>query len=191
MKRLHDAIPNILHATTEPDLQELVQELLNDFYDRWGHNVYSSSSVHCVARDCQQGIPVLALLAYWAALLDPRTKCLTVHLLLEDERQLIWGDKKKAIIELVEDKAAETVPTCADKGEVAPVQPSKKHKGAASFLAPTPEEGPINDACDGGTISLEAEVMLELSYYEKKGCDLYDGNGNFLCLLSCWKANCT
>jgi hypothetical protein len=62
----------------------------------------------------------------------------------------------------------------------------------ASFLASTSEEGAINDACDGGTISLEAEVMLELSYYEKeKGCDLYDGDGNFLCLLSWWKANCT
>jgi hypothetical protein len=118
VKRLHDAIQNILHATTEPDLQQLVQELLNDFYDRWGHNVYYSSTVCHVARDCQQGIPVLA---YWAALLHPRTKWLTVCLLLEDERRLIWGDIKKAIIELVEGKAVDTVPTCADKGGVAPV----------------------------------------------------------------------
>jgi hypothetical protein len=61
------------------------------------------------------------VLAYWAALLDPRTKWLTVCLLLEDERRLIWGDIKKAIIELVEGKAVDTVPTCADKGGVAPV----------------------------------------------------------------------
>jgi hypothetical protein len=39
VKRLHDALPNILHAATEPDLQDLLQVICNDFYDRWGHNV--------------------------------------------------------------------------------------------------------------------------------------------------------
>jgi hypothetical protein len=71
VKRLHDALPSILNAATEPDLQDLLQVICNDFYDRWGHNVYYSSTVRRVARDHQQGIPIFA---YWAALLDPRTK---------------------------------------------------------------------------------------------------------------------
>ncbi len=33
VKRLHDAIPSLLHAALEPDLQDLIQSLLNDFYD--------------------------------------------------------------------------------------------------------------------------------------------------------------
>ncbi len=95
-----------------------------------GHNVYSSSTLSHVVSNHLQGIPVFA---NWAALLDPRTKWLTVCLLLEDERRLIWGDIKIAIMELVEGKAVDTVPTCADDDEVAPVQLSKNVKEQHHF----------------------------------------------------------
>lgn len=189
VKRLHDAIPSLLHAALEPDLQDLIQSLLNDFYDRWGHNVYYSSTIHRICRDRQQGIPVYA---YWAALLDPRTKWMTVRLLLEDEKRLIWGDIRKEIVQLVEASHAEPLPVGNDEVEVREVPPRKKRKGAASFLAPSSEQAAFTDASDGGVVSVEAEVTLELSYYEKeKGCDLYDVDGNFLCPLSWWKSNCT
>jgi hypothetical protein len=189
VKRLHDALPNILHAATEPDLQDLLQVICNDFYDRWGHNVYYSATVHRVARDRQQGIPVFA---YWAALLDPRTKWVAIRLFLEDERKLIWCDIRKAIVELLESKTVEDVPDDSLPGEAVAAPPRKKKRGAATFLLPTPGEMPVNDECEDGVILVEARVTLELSYYKKeRGCDLYDPDGNFLCPLSWWKSNHT
>jgi hypothetical protein len=112
--------------------------------------------------------------AYWAALLDPRTKWVTVCLLLEDERKSKWCDIRKAIVELLEGRTVGTVPAECLQGEAVVAQPWKKRRGAASCLFSSPGEGTINDECEDGVILLEAQVTLELSYYEKeKGYDLY------------------
>jgi hypothetical protein len=75
---------------------------------------------------------------------------------------------------LLESKTVDAVPDDCLQAEAAAAQPRKKRRGAATFLFPTPGEGPINDECEDGVILLEAQVTLELSYYEKeKGYDLY------------------
>ncbi len=87
-------------------------------------------------------------------------------------------------MELLESKTVADVPDDSLQGEAVAAPPRKKRRGAATFLFPSPGEGPIDDECEDGVILLEARVTLELSYYEKeKGCDLYDSDGNFLCPL--------
>jgi hypothetical protein len=123
-------------------------------------------------------------------MLDPRTKWLTVRLLVEDERKQLWNDIKQEIVKLVENEENDSAAINKMVSCDILSQPQKKRKGAASFLAAIPEEStPIEDSIDG-FISVDAEVTLELSFSEKdKGTPLQDEDGNFLCPLEWWRVN--
>jgi hypothetical protein len=61
---------------------------------------------------------------YWAALLDPRTKWVTVCLFLEDEGMLIWCNIRKALLSCW--RTINAVPAECLKRESLAAQPQKK-----------------------------------------------------------------
>ncbi len=92
IKTLHEALL-AMHATAasdfQPKLEAEMSVMVTDFESCWGDPItYAPYVVHGFGSH-QVGIPTYA---YWAALLNPRMKHLTLQLLSQEEAQQIWGD---------------------------------------------------------------------------------------------------
>ena len=159
--------------------------MYEEFIEQWGEQLVYSAEVVRGRLSRQVGIPKFA---YWAALLDPRTKWPTVTLLTAEEKRLLWGDIRVAIVDLCRqrrevDQAEASSDNSNDSTAIGP--PHKKRRGAATFLiSPASNDEDVNAASGTtgvmGVVSLEAEVSLELSVFEvDPGCRLYDDSQNF------------
>jgi hypothetical protein len=96
IKKLHETLVGAMYELAgDLEVHNLLNIMYNDFIQRWGENIkYSSNIVHGHMKR-QEGIPKYA---YWAALLDPRTKKKTIQRLDQDEVTEIWKDIRDAII---------------------------------------------------------------------------------------------
>jgi len=85
IKKLQSALVGAYAAAEhEPQLQRVIEDMMNDFNERWGEEISYSSDVERVSGNRQKGIPKYA---YWGAVLDPRTKRQTLALLEQDEKK--------------------------------------------------------------------------------------------------------
>jgi hypothetical protein len=75
-----------------------------------------------------EGIPYYA---YWAALLDPRTKVKTSRVLLQRERGLVWKDIQDTVFSIAESHASSEAPSAgeASNGNEDLVSSTVKHRG--------------------------------------------------------------
>jgi len=99
IKKLHETLVGAMYELAgDPEVHNLLNNMYNDFIQRWGENIrYSSNIIHGNMRR-QEGIPKYA---YWAALLDPRTKKKTIQRLDQEEVTEIWKDIRDAIISIL------------------------------------------------------------------------------------------
>jgi len=187
IKKLQTALVGALAASEhEPALHGVVEEMLSDFNDRWGEEILYSSNVARVSGNRQQGIPKYA---YWGALLDPRTKKLTLSLLEPDEKRQIWADIQDEIVAIALDMQDEE--NNNNNNNTEEQQQPKRPKGAATFLTHGyAEESQQSD--DGNEITVVGDISLELAMYKAdKGCLLNNENGNYYDPLEWWKGNHT
>jgi len=137
-----------------------------------------------------KGIPTYA---YWASLLDPRTKVKAAKLLTARERCMIWKDIQDAICSITETHT--TLPNNRNQTDgpdkennVGAANISIQRKGAASFLMNAAANNGLDDEMEN--ISLKAITTTELSLFQKdKGCPLCDDDGHYLCPLQWLKLN--
>ncbi len=96
IKKLHETLVGAMYELAgDLEVHNLLNIMYNDFIQRWGENIkYSSNIVHGHMKR-QEGIPKYA---YWAALLETRTKKKTIQRLDQDEVTEIWKDIRDAII---------------------------------------------------------------------------------------------
>jgi hypothetical protein len=72
IKKLHETLVGAMYELAgDPEVHNLLNIMFNDFIQRWGENIKYSSNIIRRHMKRQGGIPKCA---YWAALLDPRTK---------------------------------------------------------------------------------------------------------------------
>ncbi len=128
-----------------PLVAELVGEMFHDSMAHCGNDIVYSTDIICVALNWQVGLPAYA---YWAALLNPRTKWSTLQVITEVKKRQIWVDINGAIVEMVElgwteaTVASEQSSVSVDV-TVSPQQ--KKNKGAATVLVSSPDGGSATD----------------------------------------------
>ncbi len=185
LKKLYQALTAMLADShdSHPELFPLISSMVEDFEQRWGNPITYSSVVTRGAFNRQEGIPPYA---YWAAVLDPRTKKPTLKLLSQQEKRNIWKDIHSAILHVAavpvnNDINLPRVRNVVDEGAV------RVRRGAALFLTPEDEA----DGDDGeDALTLEARVSTELALYEASiGCPLHDQHGFYHCPLLWWKNN--
>jgi hypothetical protein len=76
IKKLHETLVGAMYELAgDPEVHNLLSIMYNDFIQSWGENIKYSSNIVCRYMKRQEGIPKYA---YWAALLDPRTKKKTI-----------------------------------------------------------------------------------------------------------------
>lgn len=185
LKKLYQALTAMLADShdSHPELFPLISLMVDDFEQRWGNPITYSSVVTRGAFNRQEGIPPYA---YWAAVLDPRTKKPTLKLLSQQEKRNIWKDIHSAILHVAavpvnNDINLPRVRNVVDEGAV------RVRRGAALFLTPE-DEAEGDDGEDA--LTLEARVSTELALYEASiGCPLHDQHGFYHCPLLWWKNN--
>jgi len=183
IKRLHGTLHSALAASVHnQELYDLLHDMITDFDNRWGQEIQYNYNMVRRAFRRQEGIPRYA---YWGALLDPRTKKITMKMLDADERRRIWADIKAEIYDMVssrEDTQRQNENINTDRRN------NNNNKGAASFLQRMEHE--MSDEDDTNNNEVEAQISNEVMLYEKeKGCALCDEKGNYNCPLLWWKAN--
>ncbi len=158
----------------EPQLYNLINVMIHDFENHWGDPIVYSPTVVCGAFNCQYGIPRYA---YWAALLDPQMKVKTLRGMTAREKVPVWSDIQAAIIQIVEYRVE--VPN-NDANANNHINQARNGNGqvAAAFLMNQDDSDDEDDA--GETMTLVAEVALELSMFQKyKGCPLTKKDGTY------------
>jgi hypothetical protein len=187
VKQLHTSLFGMLGAVdreVEPQLYNLINVMIHDFEDRWGDPIVYSPTLVRGAFNRQHGIPRYA---YWAALLDPRTKVKTLRGMTAREKVLVWSDIQAAIIQIVESRV-EVPNNYANANNNINQARNVNGQVAAAFLMTQDDDDDESDAAEAMT--LVAEVSLELSMFQKdKGCPLTKEDGTYSCPLIWWKAN--
>ncbi len=91
----------ICEATINPgmqrDLRTLLENMQEDFHDRWGEMIQYSANTVRTSRRRQKGIPTYA---FWALALDPRTKRKVRKILSNAIETRLWNDIVMAIVQL-------------------------------------------------------------------------------------------
>jgi hypothetical protein len=174
----------------EPDLYDLLHKMADDFKDRWGDPILYRRDVARIQSRRMEGIPPFA---YWAALLDPRTKIKSTKVLSPRERTIIWKDIQDYIFSIEDarddsDEVPVMVPASNNAGSTG--RKKAKRKGAASFIMNATANEESED--DAEILSVRATISMELAMFQKdKGCALCDADGRYQCPLLWWKMNHT
>ena len=96
---MREATKNLGATDSEenPQLYAMLSEMNDDFQTRWcAETTYSSRTIR--ADRCRiHGVPKLA---FWASMLDPRTKNSTTKIMSGADRRKLWDDMHSKIIEL-------------------------------------------------------------------------------------------
>jgi hypothetical protein len=189
IKKLYQAITAMLAAATddEPELYQLLSEMVEDFEERWGDPICYSSNIVRASFNRQLGIPAYA---YWAAILDPRTKKSTLKILSPQEKRQIWKDIQAEIMLIAEHEMPHDEEVVNNNGNIVVdlVEQPARRRGAAMFINNNTfeEVEPENEPA----LTVEARVSTELALYEQSvGCPLNDQNGNYYCPLVWWEKN--
>ena len=86
-----------INPGTQRDLRTLLENMQEDFHDRWGETIQYSANTVRTSRRRQKGIPTYA---FWALALDPRTKRKVRKILSNEDETRLWNDIAMAIVRL-------------------------------------------------------------------------------------------
>ena len=177
-------------------LSELLEKMLDDFRTRWGEGVNYEFTIQRGARNRKIGIPAYA---FWAMVLDPRTKKYLSKVLPNGtERTRLWNDVQRCCYEIARERELAEVQdvTGRDGNEAGNgieennngAAQKRRKVGAASFF---PESSEDDEATEAGNnnVTLEDMVTAEIRRYQvAKGIKL-ETDGVYNCPLSWWKEN--
>lgn len=189
IKKLQSALVGAYAAAEhEPQLQRVIEDMMNDFNERWGEEISYSSDVERVSGNRQKGIPKYA---YWGAVLDPRTKRQTLALLEQDEKRQIWSDIQDELVTVAirqeEEEQHNNGNICNNNNND---QLQRRPKGAATFLTIGYSEESNEGDDENNTMTIIADITLELAMYKAdKGCLMNNENGNYYDPLEWWQNN--
>jgi hypothetical protein len=189
IKKLQSALVGAYAAAEhEPQLQRVIEDMMNDFNERWGEEISYSSDVERVSGNRQKGIPKYA---YWGAVLDPRTKRQTLALLEQDEKRQIWSDIQDVLVTVAirqeEEEQHNNGNICNNNNND---QLQRRPKGAATFLTIGYSEESNEGDDENNTMTIIADITLELAMYKAdKGCLMNNENGNYYDPLEWWQNN--
>jgi len=189
IKKLQSALVGAYAAAEhEPQLQRVIEDMMNDFNERWGEEISYSSDVERVSGNRQKGIPKYA---YWGAVLDPRTKRQTLALLEQDEKRQIWSDIQDELVTVAirqeEEEQHNNGNICNNNNND---QLQRRPKGAATFLTMGYSEESNEGDDENNTMTIIADITLELAMYKAdKGCLMNNENGNYYDPLEWWQNN--
>lgn len=136
----------------------------------------------------QEGIPKYA---YWAAMIDPRTKRRTMRLLANEELDLIWRDIDQEILAIISSNEATTATT--NEQSVLYTAEKQKKKNAKKrqrfFLQSPPKQQKQNE---DNSNEDDNEIRLKLrqeitSFKQHDGIDLQNEDGEWNCPLKWWQ----
>ncbi len=99
LRNVLDGLIGAIEPDTQPKLFDLVEIILEDYKVWWGDPMMYQQDVLRGHARRMKGIPTYA---YWASLLDPRTKVKAAKLLTARERCMIWKDIQDAICSITE-----------------------------------------------------------------------------------------
>ena len=191
IKQLHAKLLENLAAVdrhTEPELFHLISDMVEDFESRWGDPIVYSAGVVRVSMNRQQGIPKYA---YWAAVLDPRTKAKTLRVLNGRERHQVWSDIQQAVLYIAEsfEDVDDDNNNANNNNQHAGNGAAAASRGPAAFLC-SPSVADDHSSSDDAGLSLVAVIAFEVSMFQRdKGCSLCDDSGKYNCPLQWWKVN--
>jgi hypothetical protein len=153
-RTIHDNLAAI-DDDDQPQFYNLLFEMIKDFEKRWGKETIYRAQTHRGDRGRITGIPKLA---FWASMLDPRTKNSTMKILAARDRDSLWGDICDEIFAMQQQQA--DLQNNQETMTAARTLPAKNHKSntraltVASFLcgdsssdeedSETPEEASRN-----------------------------------------------
>jgi hypothetical protein len=189
IKKLQSALVGAYAAAEhEPQLQRVIEDMMNDFNERWGEEISYSSDVERVSGNRQKGIPKYA---YWGAVLDPRTKRQTLALLEQDEKRQIWSDIQDELVTVAirqeEEEQHNNGNICNNNNND---QLQRRPKGAATFLTMGYSEESNEGDDENNTMTIISDLTLELAMYKAdKGCLMNNENGNYYDPLEWWQNN--
>ena len=98
IKKLRDSLhtnQGAIDATEQPQFYFMLSEMVDDFETRWGDETKYTGFTRRAHRGRITGIPKLA---FWASMLDPRTKNSTLKILSIRDKSAIWDDIRNEII---------------------------------------------------------------------------------------------
>jgi len=192
IKKLQSALIGAYAASEhEPQLQRVVEDMMNDFNERWGEEITYSSDVARVSGNRQKGIPKYA---YWGALLDPRTKKQTLALLDADERRQLWSDIQDELITVAvrQTEVELNHNNNNNTNNINNHDQQRRPKGAATFLTTGYSDDSNQSEEENDNMTLIADIGLEVAMYKAdKGCLMHNENGNYFDPLEWWQNNCS
>jgi hypothetical protein len=170
-------------------LLDLMSRMIVDFKNRWGDRVTYSS--HCVRGDRrrQVGVPTYA---FWAMVLDPRTKKMISKVLSPDEVFALWQDVTDEIIRI----ATENFEGNNNQNPVPVVAQPVRVADEDNIRNPNVGPGFLRDFQDDAAEPLNAEIPAEIlansvrceveKYKVAPGCPLYSNDNHYSCPLQWW-----
>jgi hypothetical protein len=179
-----DKLQNSVNRNMQKEFADLLDIMNNDFTMRWVAVTSCSPNVNRGARNRQIGIPKLA---FWASILDPRTKNKIKKILSGMEMKLLWDDVTAEILnEIIEitcdDEEQGQEPT---RNEQQPLQ--KKHR--IDTLLGSFSSDDDNDSLAESN-SQRDDVHLQVEQYKKaKGIKVTNENGEYNFPLLWWREN--
>jgi hypothetical protein len=170
-------------------LLDLMSRMIVDFKNRWGDRVTYSS--HCVRGDRrrQVGVPTYA---FWAMVLDPRTKKMISKVLSPDEVFALWQDVIDEIIRIATENFEgnnnqNPVPVVAQPVRVADEDNIRNHNVGPGFLRDFQDDAaePLNAEIPAEILANSVRCEVE-KYKVAPGCPLYSNDNHYSCPLQWW-----
>jgi hypothetical protein len=156
---------------TEPELFRLISNMVEDFESHWGDPIVYSAGVVRVSMNRQQGIPKYA---YWAAVLDPRTKSKTLRVLNGCEKHQVWSDIQQVVLHIAEssEDVDDDKNNANNNNQHAGNGAAAASRGPATFLC-SPSVADDHSSSDDAGLSLVAVIAFKVSMFQRdKGCSL-------------------
>lgn len=166
---------------TQQQLIALLADMQEDFQERWGERVAYSTDVIRSNRRRQKGIPTYA---FWALVLDPRTKTKVSKILHENEITTLWLDITTAIRLLLQREARTTVAPEENEQEHQHVEVPRRKKQKPSFLAKMEEEFDATPSEPTIAQVIDAEIT---AFQAEKGQPMFNQDNGYNNPLDWWR----
>jgi hypothetical protein len=179
-----------INPDQQRDLSTLISTMKQDFDNRWGDTLQYSYNTIRTSRRRQKGIPTYA---YWALVLDPRTKKKVKKILKEEEITEVWDDIRMAIVQLVQhmngieeniDEDMQQELPQEEEGKEEEQQPEKRRK--VNFL----EDGEDDmGSMQEHPITIDQQIRTEIEAFKsERGQPMYT-NDQYSNPLQWWRGH--
>jgi hypothetical protein len=188
-----------INDVEQPQFYNVLSDMVDDFETRWGDELRYSGLTQRAERGRITGVPKLA---FWASMLDPRTKHGTMKILTAADRRDIWEDIRDEIIAIrqreapigVDDNIVQNNERAATAARTLPAaRTPKNNKGGltvASFMCDDTISGEEDSVAEDDATLKSIDGQIER--YKAEQFKLIDKvTGKYNCPLLWWSEHST